>query len=185
MSTRSFIALPLDDTIKNALVETRQTLRQALGDLAKGKDDGVIRWNRPQQFHLTLDFLGNLDDGEIEQVKDRVRTASQKIEPFSLELGALGSFGRPTKVIWVGIRGDTQTLQTLHEHVAVTPKRSFRPHLTLGRVKHPPNPRVLKQALSQVEVPTRPWLADEVVLYESVLEPRGARHTPLLRCSLV
>jgi 2'-5' RNA ligase len=174
VSTRCFVALPLNDPVKETLVAAQQALRDKL------PGEAVIRWSKPKQFHLTLEFLGSIEDNEIEAAKDRIRTASQHVAPFSLTLAALGSFGRPPRVIWAGVGGEIRRLQQLQQHVASAPQDSFRPHLTLGRIKRPPEPRELRQVLEQVELLSQSWTVREIILYQSTLSREGARYTPLL-----
>ncbi|MDZ7703595.1 MAG: RNA 2',3'-cyclic phosphodiesterase [Trueperaceae bacterium] len=188
MSVRSFVAVPLEGPVKEALVAAQSALRKQLSN------DVVVRWTKPAQFHLTLEFLGDLSDEEVAAAKERVRAASQRVTPFGLELTTLSSFGRPPRVVWVGVAGELGCLQRLQQHVASGSSDAtssgkfssgkFRPHLTLGRIKRPPPPDELRQVLEHIDIPRQRWTVREIILYQSSLSRTGAHYTPLLRRSL-
>jgi 2'-5' RNA ligase len=130
------------------------------------------RTSTPQQWHVTLAFLGDVPAAE--PLYDGLRDAAAAHEPFSLRLVGSGRFGR--RATWVGIGGDVIHLHSLAEHVqdacraAGVPlePRPYRPHLTVGRV----DPR----ALSSYEGPA--WRVAQVELVHSVLGQRVV-HTVL------
>lgn len=103
-----------------------------------------IRWVAPEAYHLTLKFLGEVEQERTEELVEAMREAVSGEVPFDLELGGLGaapSLARP-KVVWIEIPGDPALARIqagLEEAFAARgfPKeeRPFRPHLTLGRVR--------------------------------------------------
>ena len=137
---RTFIALETPPWV-------RQVLAQTIGQL-QGAILGGVRWLDPTGIHLTLKFLGNIDPHRVDDLLQAMADSAQGSPPFQLRLAGLGAFPnqRQPRVLWVGLAGDLQSLQGLHEKVEeevqkLAPKspsresRPFRPHLTLGRVR--------------------------------------------------
>jgi 2'-5' RNA ligase len=149
-----------------------------------------VVWVAPENFHLTLKFLGGIDTGRVPDVDKALADAVAGRSPFQLTLRGLGAFpsvGRP-RIIWAGIADGAAELAAVAARVdhALVPlgfpaeERPFSAHVTLGRVRTPRrNPR-LSQALSaaaDVELITVP--VARVSLMRSDLSPRGARYSEL------
>ena len=128
------------------------------------------RTSNPEQWHVTLAFLGDVDDPSA--LSDGLRAAAALHPPFSLRLAGSGTFG--PRATWAGVAGDVDVLRSLAEHVQDAcrdagvhlERRAYRPHLTVGRV----DPRLL----SAYEGPD--FAVDEVQLVQSVLGKRAV-HT--------
>lgn len=135
------------------------------------------RTGHPEQWHVTLAFLGDVTAAE--PLYDGLRAAGAAHEPFSLRLVGGGRFGR--RATWVGVGGDVAHLRSLAEHAHDACRATglplephpFRPHLTVGRV----DPR----ALSSYDGPA--WRVSQLELVHSVLG-RTATHTVLERFPL-
>ena len=135
-TVRSFIAIELPAAVISLLDNVQQELK-----VLRLK----ARWVRPQNIHLTLKFLGNIDSGEIEKIGRAMVDAAGDSAPFTLTIGGIGFFPdikRP-RVIWVGLDGAKPALFNLQRNladrlaIAGFPKeeRSFKAHLTLGRIR--------------------------------------------------
>jgi len=137
---RTFIALETPPWAREVLAQTIEQLRQAI--------PGGVRWQDPTGIHLTLKFLGNIDPHRVDGLLKAMADSAKGSPPFQLRLAGLGAFPnqRQPRVLWVGLAGDLQSLQGLHEKVEeevqklapTSPSREsrpFRPHLTLGRVQ--------------------------------------------------
>lgn len=175
---RLFIAIELPDGIK-------EQLRRLRGDLP------VARWAPPEQLHLTLLFLGEVESEKL----DLVMTSLSGIHSpgFVLSLAEPGCFPnrkRP-RVLWVGIKPEA-LLMKLAEQLRVSAlacgieleDRRFAPHITLGRIKQPDGndaDAFLNRAgrMEQTVIDVR-----EFILFESRLGSRGAQHLPLKRFQL-
>ncbi len=102
-----------------------------------------LRWIRPEQWHLTLAFLGEVPDAEVPAVTAALATAVGDA-PMRLRLAGGGCFG--DRVLWAGVAGDTHALRRLAEAVSGTarvagteaPEAPYRPHLTLARAGKAP-----------------------------------------------
>jgi 2'-5' RNA ligase len=136
---RTFVAVDLGDEARAHL--TREIAR--LGRALPG-----VRWSDPANLHLTLAFLGELDDERLAAVGAAAEAAALAVKPFTLEVAGLGSFGpaQAPRVIWAGLGGNLQRLGQLYEaldaaleaHGFSREARPFAPHLTLARLKAPP-----------------------------------------------
>ncbi|WIG61027.1 MAG: 2'-5' RNA ligase [Ktedonobacterales bacterium] len=136
--TRTFIAVDLSD-------EARSALRREMGTLARALP--TVRFVAPESLHLTLAFLGELDEERLAEVMAATEAAARDSAPFTLALGWLGTFGPAVapKVIWAGVEGDVRALRAVQARLAdelaargfPREERAFAPHLTLARVKQP------------------------------------------------
>jgi RNA 2',3'-cyclic 3'-phosphodiesterase len=134
---RSFIAIELPSQIKAALSRLQDNLRTS--------KNSSVKWVDPEGIHLTLKFLGNVDEAEISALNKALSEAVRGVASFHLELGGPGAFpsSQAPRVVWVGVEGEIEPLRTLHNSIdrVLTPlgfppeKRAFSPHLTLGRVR--------------------------------------------------
>src|SRR5205823_4298183 len=105
-----------------------------------------VKWVSPANLHLTLLFLGELDDRDLAQVCRLAAKATAKLEPFRISVAGIGAFPnlRRPKVLWAGINEGSEELIAIF-HGIESPlfeagfyrkeERAFSPHLTLGRAK--------------------------------------------------
>ena len=165
---RAFIAFELPEYIISSIREVQEGIRSC----------GLnLRWVRPENIHLTLRFLGNIDAAETQKTGEAMRNAAEQFAPVSLEAKGIGAFPgvkRP-RVIWIGLGGQTNVLEGLHrtldENLAdagfTSEKRSFKGHLTLSRVKGKIDPKRLFDALEQFKgFTSAPFVADNLILFK-------------------
>lgn len=145
-----------------------------------------LRWTRPEQWHLTLTFLGDVPDAEVPALSAALGEVATG-GPLRLRLAAGGCFG--DRVLWVGLAGDVHALRTLAQDLAAAARslgvavddKPYRPHLTLARagtVRADLRPA----AGALAEVMGRPWDVEVVRLVRSRLGagPGGsAAHEPI------
>ena len=185
--TRTFLALELPDTIKTVLRRRIERLAHALPD---------VRFVDVAGLHLTLAFLGELDNAQLAAVTDAAEETASAHAPFTLRLARLGTFGSPRspRVIWVGLAGEVAQLGALQSSLAEAlaargfPReaRPFAPHLTLARIKKPLSDDALA-ALARLQgepAPDATWLADALSVMKSELLRPAARYTALSRWPL-
>jgi RNA 2',3'-cyclic 3'-phosphodiesterase len=177
---RAFIAVEIAAEIVNRIAAAIDQLRPQV----RG-----IRWVAPANIHLTVKFLGNIDESQIEPI---CQALTQALRPFprctinAKGIGAFPSVKRP-RVLWVGLHG--RQLISLAEKVTsvlaplgfMLEERTFIPHLTVGRWRQGERAeRTLEQALSKWrDFEFGPSPLDEVILFQSVLKPAGAIYTRL------
>ena len=176
-SVRTFIALELPGVVGRTLADTIGVLK-VLGD--------KVRWVRPEGVHLTLKFLGDIEESRVPEVVACVQQASGKAAPLMLRTSGLGGFPDRdrARVVWVGIAGDLQPLALLQKEIEEAlaqigfpeERRKFFAHLTLGRVRRRPVSLPSEAAESVQSVNFR---VDRVTVMKSDLRPEGAVYTPL------
>jgi 2'-5' RNA ligase len=186
MMIRSFIAIDLPDSTKNQLQAVVQQLRDQV-------PHDSVRWTRITGIHLTLQFLGDVKQSDLPQIEEVLAQVGQRHAPFEFGVGGVGCFPntRRPRVLWVGIQEQSGALAALQRDVAksLTPlgfepeKRSFHPHLTLGRVKRGVRSGDLRR-LGEVIVTAGVGELDRVQtdsfrLMRSELRPSGAIYSSL------
>src|SRR5208337_853639 len=134
---RTFIAIDVDQAIRDRLTALQARL---------GKDGTEVKWVEPENLHITLLFLGEVDDRELPAVCRTVAEGCQGHAPFTMSVEKVGCFGNPRRprTLWTGVGAGTQEIVALHDALE-TPllelgcyrreDRPYTPHLTLGRVK--------------------------------------------------
>ena len=141
-------------------------------------------------MHVTLAFIGRTPDEQLAAVTAAAEAAAADVTAFDIELDRPGRFpptGRP-RVVWLGIGAGAQAVVALGERVraelgrreiAFDPK-PLRAHVTLGRAKEDVSlveARAIAAGVEAMRVPHLRFRADAVVVFESVLSPRGPRYT--------
>lgn len=178
---RAFLAVELGDEARRAAGRAARALRESAR--ARG-----VRWARPETYHVTLRFLGEIDPARVPELAREVGRRVRSSAPFALRLGSLEAFPSARRPRVVALRVEPEApLAALAAQVEAgvvaagfdAEERRFRAHLTLGRLRDRTHPD-----LSAVRVEQVPFRAAEVVLFESALHPGGAVHTPLERMPL-
>jgi 2'-5' RNA ligase len=186
-SIRSFIAIEIPTSIKNLLYNLEEKLRNLPCN---------VKWVKPENIHLTLHFLGNLEIRKIEEIKEMIGKICKKFNPFSIEIdNNLGAFPneRNPRVIWLGIKEEKDILENLYQEIGKnlekikieTEKRKFHPHLTIGRVKSSKNKHLLTKAIREIKLDSSyAFEVKEVNLFKSTLTPQGSIYEKLGNYSL-
>lgn len=189
-SIRCFVGLPLPEAWQRGL----DVLTQRLA----GRLASRISWTRPGNWHVTLQFLGEVEQARVAEIAAALRAVA--FAPITLHLGGTGFFlpqgaaAHAPRTLWVGLAQGGEACTRLAEAVRVqlgpcgfAPEaREFRPHVTLGRVKTVVGGddwkaagRELAQEFSGAGF--GPALVGEMVLWRSVLGPQGPKYAALER----
>jgi len=182
---RLFIAIPLPSSVTQALASLQAQLQTAR----------PVRWTKPAQIHLTLQFLGDVPTTKIDGLIMALQKTVSPQSAFRLTVETIGVFPnlkRP-RVIWAGISGETERLQQLHaavigatQQLGFTPEtRPFKAHLTLGRTDKRATgrdyahiSRIIAQQQEQIGH-IAPLPVSYISLIRSQLKPTGPIYTPL------
>jgi len=187
---RAFIAIELPSQTKAALSQLQDNL--------KTSKSAAVKWVAPEGIHLTLKFLGNVDEAEIPALNKALSEAVKGIAPFYLELGEPGTFpsSQAPRVVWIGVGGEIEPLRTLHNNIdrVLTPlgfpleKRAFSPHLTLGRVREealPGENRRLGESVAALKTGAKSsFRVESLSLMRSRLTKEGALYSCLASFAL-
>jgi 2'-5' RNA ligase len=184
---RTFIAIDVNDAVRERLVELQETL-------ARGGTD--VKWVEPENLHLTLLFLGEVEDKQLHEVCRAVTGACSGHAPFTMTLEKVGCFPNPRRprILWAGVGTGLQEVVALHD--AIEPglldlgcyrreERDFTPHLTLGRVKGDKVTFKLSEAIAKNQA----WQGGdtavrEVLVMSSTLGSEGPEYAVMARAKL-
>jgi 2'-5' RNA ligase len=181
-SIRSFLAVDPPREIIDAIGMIQDRLRKNI--------QGDIRWVRPQGIHLTLKFFGAISESDVANISLVVENTTSNIAPFTLGIKRVGAFPdvkRP-RVLWLGMDGDVDTLIRLQKEMDAELQkygfekedRTFRPHLTLARIKDPRGLIGLAKIMEKREnYEAGSFSAAGLNLFKSDLTPKGAVYTKL------
>lgn len=177
---RLFIAIEVPDDIKNEVVALEE---ERLANFYRAK------WIEKENIHLTLKFLGEVEERRLEDVKKIVSEISKNNAKFDLNLKNLGGFPnlkRP-RVLWIGVEEGKENivylmeqLETAFARFGIEPeKRKKTPHITMGRVKELIQRYGGKEQkeINKLTYESRVFKANSILLFKSVLTPKGAVHT--------
>lgn len=164
---RLFFGLELPGPVKQRLLSIQQPVAGA-------------RWQREDQLHLTLAFLGDVEAQQLPDIREAARNLA--VEPFDLTVSGVGCFGHPDhpKNLWAGVQ-PMEKLAELHDALNqrlascgfVQEKRTFRPHITLSRFKKESGSvRELLREYQSVHAGT--FSVDRLALFESVRGEQGS-----------
>jgi RNA 2',3'-cyclic 3'-phosphodiesterase len=167
---RLFVAIALPPEAAGELDEVVAPLRPAWPDL---------RWTGRDAWHLTLAFLGEVDESVTTELAVRLERAARRHPCLSLSLAGAGAFpgANRARVLWTGIRGDRRGLGLLAASAGAGAQRAgarpansgrgYQPHLTLARCRMPADVVSLVGALAGFA--GTPWVAKEIHLIHSRL----------------
>jgi 2'-5' RNA ligase len=182
---RIFIALKVN--AENELLKMISSLKDKL------RNDSV-KWTNIDNIHITLAFLGDTQECTIDEIFPVLSKKCSGYGSFQLILSGCGvfrSFSDP-RIIWTGIQPSDELtglyssiISGLKELNIKLEDRPYNPHLTVGRIKHINDIRILESLIVKYKnTELQKVNADEVILYESILLPTGPLYKPLAKFSL-
>jgi RNA 2',3'-cyclic 3'-phosphodiesterase len=182
---RAFIAVCIDPrTLKNVLAVTSQ-LKRRIPD---------VRWVAKENLHLTLKFLGQIDEDLVEPISRMLEVAIRPFPRFTINakgLGVFPAFEQP-RILWVGLGGTelislaSEIDSTLEALGFEREKRSFKAHLTIGRWRH------FEGSATRLRNELEEWKnyqfgesrVEELTLFQSITKPEGAVYRSLKSVAL-
>jgi 2'-5' RNA ligase len=190
-SARLFVAVDIGDAVRQEATRVISVLRRLLESVERPPK---VVWVKPAALHVTIKFLGEVDEREIESLQSRLAPPIE-VAPFEIEWRGVGTFpsNRHPRALWLGVINGGASLAHIEAEVsrrvagcaAELNERALLPHLTLGRVKMAGAaidwPKILKAA----EVRQVSSRIDRVVLFRSRLSQHGPHYTELASAPLV
>ena len=178
---RLFVGVDLPGEIKQTLLEFQSELRQ-LG--VNGS------WKSVDNLHITLEFLGELENDKISALTETITKVANNVKPFGLTTGGLGAFPslKRSHTLWTSVSGDllnlNQLKDTLHyelkDRAFKLEERQFKPHITLAS-----RPKTDNIDLSIVQVKKLgEFMVEELVLFESRVIDGKRVYIDLFRAAL-
>lgn len=184
-TVRTFVAVEVSP-------EVRAKAKQLIATLSAAATGIKVKWSDPQDLHLTMKFLGDVDMLDVPGVCAAVEAAVKDLPPFDFQVQGAGAFpdAQRPRTVWLGVREGSEELGILHDCLeqALSPlgfrreQRRFRPHLTLGRVRSVPPEGAVDLAAMLAE--HRDYFAgasdvSEVVVFSSELDRAGPKYEVL------
>lgn len=178
---RAFIAIEISPPSKLKISEFINQLKRSESD---------VKWVNDTQMHLTLKFLGNIEQDKIPEISGALKDIASKAVVFQIIFSGIEAFpdiNRP-RVIWLGIEKGADNLKKLAGHIEDKMKnlgfakegRCYKAHLTLGRVRSLKNIGALTSMISKTELDYRKEITiDKLTLFQSTLTQKGVIYTPL------
>lgn len=183
---RLFVAIELPEIVRHHLIKVSDSLRETVFA------DGGVAWTRPEAYHLTLKFAGELADEKVAELADVLYSASAAEMRLQVTDFVCFPQGKPTRVIGAAVGGpDLLSLINLQAnieslcHSASIPLegRAYHPHITLGRIKRslPADIAPDLAGLGAATFPGPSFMAKQFVLMESHPSHEGSIYTPVAR----
>lgn len=184
---RTFVAINLHGSLHTALSEVVEKL-----SASKAK----VKWVEPGNVHLTLKFLGNVEEEHLPEVFAACERAVKGIHSFTLEMRAVGCFpnAKSPRIVWLGLERGIEAVKELQDRVEdeleaigfPREDRPFKAHLTIGRVKG-------KQGLSRLcrlmdeerNIFVGSMRTEKISVMKSTLNPSGPVYSELKAVALL
>ena len=184
---RTFIAVDVSPAIRNSASRIINRL---------SSDTVDFNWVEKDNLHVTLNFLGDVEESEVPAVCQLVKKTVADFGSFEVSVKGLGCFPKPEKprVMWMGIEYGNEELADLNNRLATAletmrfprERNDYRPHLTLGRIRRGGrwNPSLTQAVATGQELIGGTMIVDEVVVYSSFLDRSGPTYTAMSRIDI-
>jgi len=176
---RTFVAAVLPEEMKkqiNTLVEKYRPYNQS------------IKWVKEENIHITLNFLGEVAEANIEELTEIIGSALRGMSSFFVNVGGISAFPSPERprVLWIGVDDPEQGLKKAYlaicdtlEHSALEVHREnkeYIPHITIGRIKGRLDKNSVRNLYACQDQKYGEFQVKEIVLFRSILHPQGPRY---------
>lgn len=178
---RIFIAVDLPSEIKEKILSYCESISPLCSN---------IKWVERENFHLTLKFMGEINEKEFELVKTCVSCVAREFKPFNITLSGTGFFPdeKNLKIVWIGTDGGCENLLDLYQELENCletdgfdrESKPFSPHLTIGRVKKNKKASISK---SMPDIENEEIEVSRVSVFKSTLTPNGPIYEKLYECA--
>jgi 2'-5' RNA ligase len=184
---RTFIALGLDRAVHDRTMTLQQTL---------ARTGAEVKWTEPENLHVTLLFLGEVDEREVLDVCRAVGDCARGRAPFAMSVEKTGCFpnARRPRVLWVGVGEGLQEVVAVHDALETVllelgcyrrEDRQYTPHVTLGRVQSDqPNDTLAAAMAKNGDWQCGRMVVREILVMSSELRSEGPLYTVLSRAPL-
>lgn len=176
---RAFLSLNLEDSVKFRIAEIQKELQKKFCDF-------LVKWENQEKFHLTLRFLGDVNENDVENLINELENVRWNFEILKFISNGIGFFPNPRKpnVVFIGLDEEGNSSKELVDKIdkvitgfGIQPDKKFSAHVTLGRFRRENRKRVDENNLVEVE----PFniVFDSFYLMKSLLDSNGSKHYPV------
>jgi 2'-5' RNA ligase len=182
MKIRVFLALDLPNETKEFLLEKIQLI----------DPDRELRWEKSNKFHLTLKFIGDVEEELLPKINDVLNNLAAEYKPFELKLDRFGKFKRNGKVavLWAGFEENSNLSEFVEKiNIALSQfgiskeVKKITPHITLLRIRKHVNKEIINKFDNLEHEPVK-YVASEIELIRSTLKPSGSVYKVLEKYNL-
>src|SRR5688500_3253912 len=184
---RIFIAIDISTEARRVCSNHIEGLRNEFREVRVG-------WERREKLHITLKFLGNVDDRLIPDVQTHILNVAAHHGPFQLKMTLPGVFPSSSKprILWLGLDDRSNASSSLYKELETvcsrlgfkSEARAFKPHITIGRIRESEKAADLAKEHLAREIEPVGFEVAEIVLYQSVLQPTGSVYSVVSRAKL-
>ena len=176
---RLFVGIRISEEIKKRLEQVEKELKEKI------KEAKIVL---PENLHLTLKFLGNVEDYRIEEINYKLEKIGEEFIPFTMKCLGMGAFPteRKIRVLWVGASADknliklNKRIEEELEKIGFLRENKFKEHITIARFKSIPSLKHLRDFIDKYrESEFGEFEVNEFELIKSDLTPEGPIYTTL------
>lgn len=182
-----------------AAIKPPENITDAIGRYVGGLRaefrNAPVKWERPEKLHITLKFIGDMDEQRLGHFIEAVKAAAAANSPFKVQISDAGAFLRPRgpRVLWLGVGSGKDILAQIATAIDALFSRStesvkpsdFNPHLTIARLKRDGDfePLIVKHVSGKFS--PLEFTASDIVILESELLPIGSVYKEIARIPFV
>lgn len=179
---RVFIAIELPENIRELAAKHNRLLRESVPRVRAG-------WESIEKMHITLKFLGEIDEKQLDDVQKTVEETAKEFHSFELSIVGTGAF--PTRgvprILWLGVSDGAGFLSKLQSRIETKcaeigfkrEKREFHPHITLARIRTAEGARSLGEKHKQIGFQSEQFSVNEIIVMRSELLQTTSQYTKL------
>jgi len=160
--------------------DVREEIRNYVAELRTGFEGVPVKWEKPEKLHITVKFAGLVDEEQLKAFREQIERVAKSLAPFQLKINRTGAFvkRRGPSVLWLG----TEVISAADPYTTLgglSEQRTFRPHLTIARIKDSKKAKVLIEKHKAWSFESTPFEVNELGIYESALLPTGSVYSRL------
>lgn len=175
MMKRIFVAINISEA-------TRIKGNDLIAGLRKEFSNLRVSWEKAEKLHLTLKFLGDVDEKKLDVLTKAVENVANQIEKFTIQIAETGQFGK--RVLWLGVKDGAWNLLKIHDLLEnecekigfARETKKFNPHLTIARLRETNKSSNLVKKHLQNNFEGDEFEVSEIVIYESQILPTGSKY---------
>ncbi len=163
---RTFISIDIPEEIKKEIMKIQDKLPEFRG-----------KKTETENLHLTLKFLGEIGEEELEKVKEKLREI--KFNQFETEIDSMSVFSEKfIRIIWLHLSNGDELQKEIDEKLKdlFEKEKRFMNHLTIARVKNVKDKKIFLGKLKEIKIPKMKFVVDSFRLKKSVLEKQGPKY---------